>query len=228
MADFEVPFDDPDLVKTAQTWRTIQTRQVFRLALEAMLRWICLQLVDGPATTDTLAERFLAEAIEANPMPPSSAAWLLSLENSPDNPVDHLTELTSSLRSEEGLAGAIAEALLFCLASAPEQADIRERADRLPLWRARQEFEPRSAEPPLVWISHLIEAWVIAQHLYWSVGRGLADARGGGKTILRLRLTMEEGGWTLLPGASAGSRPEATPDRLRTIMSLLQECEQLT
>ena len=228
MASAQSPFaDDEDLLNAAEAWRTVQIRQVFRLALEAMLRWLCLQLIDRSATTEVLAREFIARAFDTGTVPESNRAWLESLDASEHNPADYLATLASTLREEQGVPRAIAEALLFCLSTAAAQPDLRERADRLPLWRARKEFDARGSQPPLVWISHLIEVWVIAQHLYWSVGRGLADARGGGKTILRLRLTMEEGGWTLLPGASPGSRPEATPDRLGTAMSLLQECERL-
>jgi hypothetical protein len=121
----------------------------------------------------------------------------------------------------------ISSALLYCLSVQSIAPDAREVAERLPLWRAKAEFEALLTDHPRAWVSHVIEVWVLAQHLYWSVGRALADARGGGKTLLRLRVTIEEGGWTLLPGASAGSIPEATPDRLATVMSLLDEAGQL-
>ena len=72
-------------------------------------------------------------------------------------------------------------------------------------------------------VRHAIETWAIAQHVYWAVGRGLQDARGGGKTILRLKLVMEEGGWTALPGRSRLT-PAPTPDRIETAISLAEEC----
>jgi hypothetical protein len=70
---------------------------------------------------------------------------------------------------------------------------------------------------------HVLESWVLAQHAYWSVGRGLADARAGGKTLLRLRVILDEGGWTLTP-VKLGRPPAPTPDRLQTMISLLKEC----
>jgi hypothetical protein len=73
-------------------------------------------------------------------------------------------------------------------------------------------------------VRHVFESWVLAQHVYWSVGRGLADARAQGKTLLRLRVILNEGGWTLAPGASRGSAPRPTPDRLQTMVSLALEC----
>ena len=72
-------------------------------------------------------------------------------------------------------------------------------------------------------VRHLLESWVLAQHVYWSVGRGLADARARGKTILRLKVVLEEGGWTLAPGASFMAPPVPTRDRLQTALSLATE-----
>ena len=81
---------------------------------------------------------------------------------------------------------------------------------------------------PAAFMARLFEIWIMAQHAYWSVGRGLADARSRGKTILRLRIVMDEGGWTLTPGTTRqGNPPEPTPDRLDTAISLLVECDQL-
>lgn len=69
----------------------------------------------------------------------------------------------------------------------------------------------------------------MAQHAYWAVGRGLSDARSRGKQILRLKIVMDEGGWTLTPGTTKqGNPPEPTPDRLETAISLLKECGKLS
>jgi hypothetical protein len=73
-------------------------------------------------------------------------------------------------------------------------------------------------------VKHILESWIFAQHVYWSVGRGLADARARGKTILRLKVVLEDGGWALAPGVSRGSLPVPTADRLRTALSLAHEC----
>jgi len=76
-----------------------------------------------------------------------------------------------------------------------------------------------------VFLVHVLESWVFGQHVYWSLGRGLADARARDKTILRLKVILEESGWTLAPGVAANQRnaPSATPDRLETMISLLRE-----
>jgi hypothetical protein len=94
----------------------------------------------------------------------------------------------------------------------------------LPLFRARREAEAWGKAPTKNFVRHILESWVLAQHVYWSVGRGLADARARGKTILRLKVVLEEGGWTLAPGASRGLPPVPTPDRLQTALSLATEC----
>jgi hypothetical protein len=57
-----------------------------------------------------------------------------------------------------------------------------------------------------------------------SVGRGLADARAQGKTLLRPKVVLDEGGWAPAPGVSAGSVPLPTADRLQTMASLASEC----
>lgn len=77
-------------------------------------------------------------------------------------------------------------------------------------------------------LKHVFESWILAQHLYWAVGRGLADARStAGKRILRLRVVLEEQGWALTPGTSPRGRPAPSEDRLRTAMSLAAECGHL-
>lgn len=109
----------------------------------------------------------------------------------------------------------------------PPTARNFERRDRLPLSRAQEEAKMWAALSPHRFMVKLIEVWVIAQHTYWCVVRGLADARNDGKTILRMRIVMEENGWTLTPDTSGANPPEATPDRLDTAVSLLWECDRL-
>jgi hypothetical protein len=46
--------------------------------------------------------------------------------------------------------------------------------------------------------------------------------------LLRLRIILDEGGWTLTPGAPVGARPRPTPDRLQTALTLARECGLLT
>jgi hypothetical protein len=215
-----------DLHPRADAWRRLQTRQLFRLSLEALFYWIQRQLIDRPVTTDGLARRFVDQADLASLN--AAADWL---SQSPDgNPVQHLNHLNDLLMSQswQDVPGQIANGLRFCLiAGRQEQWEKSEAFDRLPLSRALKEAEEWRKLPMVRFIAKVIEVWVIAQHAYWCVGRGLADARGRGKTLLRLRIVMDEGGWTLTPGASVGAVPVPTPDRLQTAISLLKETGRL-
>jgi hypothetical protein len=92
----------------------------------------------------------------------------------------------------------------------------------LPVVRAQQELSVRADGTVDEFLRHVFESWILAQHVYWSVGRGLADARAGGKTLLRLRVILDEGGWTLARGALR-SPPVPTADRLQTALSLAHE-----
>jgi hypothetical protein len=52
----------PDLDGAFEAWRRIQVRQLFRLALEALLYWTICQLEQGPKSTEALVSAFLAKA----------------------------------------------------------------------------------------------------------------------------------------------------------------------
>jgi hypothetical protein len=121
------------------------------------------------------------------------------------------------------LAQTIREGLSASIDEAPEHGQIFERADRLPLFRARRDAEAWVASPARSFLRHIFENWILAQHVYWSVGRGLADARARGKTLLRLKIVLEESGWTLALGVSRGSVPVPTADRLETALTLASE-----
>jgi hypothetical protein len=122
------------------------------------------------------------------------------------------------------LIPSITASLALCLAENLNVEANFERADRLSLYRAQREASALQDSRIEEFIKYVLESWVLAQHVYWSVGRGLADARSQGKTLLRLKVVIEEGGWTLVPGASRSRQPEPTPDRLQTAVSLAKEC----
>ena len=213
----------PELKAAAEAWRAVQVRQVFRLALEALLHWILRRLDDGPMTTSALAEAFLMGAGDA----PTTEQWLTPTGTDGKGPADWVDRLEKSLTpldDEVELLATIRTALATSLAEAPEKAGI-ERDDRLPLARAAREAKDRKNDAPRAFIEHVVESWIFGQHVYWSIGRGLADARGRGKTILRLKATLEDTGWTLAPGANVADRnaPQATGDRLETAITLLRE-----
>ena len=213
-----------DLNDAFVAWRRIQVRQLFRLSLEGLFYWTVLQIEEGPMSTEALVGAFLDQS--GRPERGSGREWLDAPGVVGIGPTALMDRIRDALTdpSQTSLASTIAEGLSFSLAEAPEHAQIFERADRLPLFRARGEAEAWGKAPTRSFVRHVLESWVLAQHVYWSVGRGLADARARGKTLLRLKVVLEEGGWTLAPGASRGSLPVPTPDRLQTALTLATEC----
>ncbi len=139
-------------------------------------------------------------------------------------PVEWMERLDLCLNEPENwseLPSAIRGTLAACIGEAADQNETQS-PDRLPLARAYEETIGWQQEPVADFLAHIFDSWVFGQHVYWSVGRGLADARARGKTILRLKVVLEDNGWTMTPGAVA-SAPRATPDRLGTMVSLMLE-----
>lgn len=216
----------PDLHPRADAWRRLQIRQVFRLSLEAMFYWILQELTDRPLRTEELAQRFLEQTALSADQPASQ--WLSAAAE--DNAVQQLDRLDDALASSNRLIvpEQIGRSLRFCLtAGRSEQWDRAEAFDRLPLARVLKEADEWQDMTIKQFFGRVIEIWIIAQHAYWCVGRGLADARSRGKTLLRLRIFMDEGGWILTPGANVNVVPAPTSDRLETAISLLKECGRI-
>ena len=215
----------PAITAKAVAWREVQNRQLFRLALEGMFYWLFGELLDGPLTSESIAERFTCAT--SNPSAETAAEWLAT---DAAGPVELLEALDEALRDIGGnnAPDLIKQAIAFCLLEVDEGHNLTTQAnDRLPISRAKLEFEQWRDLPPQRCVVKIVEIWILAQHAYWCVGRGLADARGRGKTLLRLRIVIDEGGWTLTPGARRGDPPVATPDRLRTAVGLLTECGRI-
>ncbi len=213
------------LLEIRDAWRRVQVRQLFRLSLEAFFYWTMLHL-DGPARSiDWLVSGFLDH------IPPMAGAtnageWIQSLRPAGEGPTELITRIQEALEQPTlgGLTQSIAAGLAFCLTEVPPRQSHPEQPERLPLSRARREAAARAGVPVDEFVRHVLESWVLAQHAYWSVGRGLADARVRGRMLLRLRIILDEGGWTLTPGAPVGSPPQPTPDRLQTAITLASEC----
>jgi hypothetical protein len=209
---------------TVANWRRVQCRQLFRLSLETIFYWVTLQLGAGPLSSHGLVTRFMKQASGAKKFA-TAAKWIEHYYSENAGPVELLQELQTALQGDEDqLAPAVMRAIAFCLMTDVQQGTVFERSDRLPLVRARTEFEQRLDARPLEFMRYVLEKWIFAQHVYWSIGRGLADARARGKTILRLKVVLEDNGWTLTPGVARGSFPRPTADRLRTALSLAYEC----
>lgn len=233
MADLPESWENPSSrPAVSDEWRTLQVRQLFRLALESLLFWTIGVLLQRPMRSTQIAQTFLDAVKSTAELPRTADEWMLSV-NAEGNPVDLLRQIQVEShrkpRDDKQLTTAIICALAFCLREAPDQSHAFESADRLPLRRAKQDADAWKGLSPVEFLTRIFEVWIMAQHAYWAVGRGLADARSRGKQILRLKVVMDEGGWTLTAGTTKqGNPPEPTPDRLETAISLLNECSKLT
>ena len=211
------------LLDVRYKWRLLQVRQLFRLSLEAFFFWTMREL-DGPKRSiDSLVNEFLDRV----PRPlgaVTAGAWIRSLTSPLKGPVELMNRIEQALDDPRvgDLPHSIARGLAFSLTE--ETPDLKQQPEHLPLWRAREEAIARSVSPVRDFVRHVLESWVLAQHTYWSVGRGLADARARGRMLLRLRVILDEGGWALTPGSRVGVPPRPTPDRLQTALSLAREC----
>ena len=214
------------LEQTRDAWRRLQVRQLFRLSLEALFYWMQLALEGRPPLSiNSLVTRFLEEVAE----PASTGGawgWVESLADRSAGPVELAERIQQALgdSTHEDLARCIAVALGFCLTEPAEEPTAAQPTDRLPLSRAREQALARAHGSAQDFVRHVFEAWVLAQHAYWSVGRGLTDARAGGRKLLRLRIILDEGGWTLTPEAPPITPPSPTRDRLQTAITLCEEC----
>jgi hypothetical protein len=214
---------DDETAETAARWKALQVRQLFRLSVEALLAWVLDRLSDGPMETHALAAKFMAEA-GIDPAATGSEG-ILALAHRDEPVSEAIGAVTAALAQplREGLALSIARGLALSLANAPGQAQPYDRDTRLPLAKAAQQAQARGGQRAIDLVKHVIETWALAQHVYWAVGRGLQDARRGGKTILRLKAVVDEGGWTVLPGRRR-LNPKPTPDRIQTALMLAIEC----
>ena len=208
---------------TAKVWKQVQIRQLFRLVLEALFYWIRNILSDGSLSTAEIVELFWKK-IDSGANESTTAGWLAAIVKIAD-PVETMNVLNSCLGNlgDANLERTIASGIGLALRDSFSGLDPSEREDRLPLDRAQREAKAWGHRPPKEFVRHILESWILAQHVYWSVGRGLADARSRGKSILRLKIVLEEGGWTLTPGSSLGSPPVRAGDRLETVLSLANE-----
>lgn len=226
MAGAPAKFKPPrELIEIRDVWRAVQVRQLFRLSLESLFYWTMLKLGNGvPWPIDALVREFLGSLPSFGKA--SSGEWIRSLISVDLGPTELITRIQQAFESENhaDLPLAIARGLAFCMIE-PNAAQSRiQQSERLPIARAQLEAGTRTDASVAELMRHVLESWVLAQHAYWSVGRGLADARAGGRMLLRLRVILDEGGWILAPGASSGNPPQPTPDRLETLISLAQEC----
>lgn len=211
------------LAETHAAWRKVQVRQLFRLALEALLYWASLRLGEGAKMTNILVSDFVDEYV-ADDARSATIDWFDPILT--DGPIELQEKIVSALQNsaEGNLPQAIVHGLRLCLVEAQAYPDSFDRPDRLPLSRARRDAEAWAAGSTTDFLRNVLENWIFAQHVYWSVGRGLADARARGKSILRLKIVLEENGWALTPGIDSAALPSPSGDRLRTALNIAREC----
>jgi hypothetical protein len=209
---------------TWKDFRILQVRQLFRLSLEALFYWMLGNLHDKPKATDALVEAFVAELPSLKQR--STGAWLKAMLPSAAGPTELMKRIQEAMGTPAStdLVPAIAAGLALCLEEPPPDESRIAQHERLPLSRASDETEVRKDHSVREFLRHVVESWVLAQHVYWSVGRGLADARAQTRVLLRLKVILDEGGWTLAPGAPRGNPPVPTADRLHTVITLSREC----
>jgi hypothetical protein len=201
---------------------------VSRLALEALFWWTLGTLEAKPKGSDAIVDDFLKQ-LPRGAKQRTAGTWLRAMLPADTGPTELISRIQSAMKTPASgdLAPSIGAAIALCLFKTDANETRYERQDRLPLFRAWHETDVRKDGPVQEYLRHIFESWILAQHVYWSVGRGLADARAKGKTLLRLRVVLDEGGWTLAPGASRGNPPVPTADRLQTVVTLAHESELL-
>jgi hypothetical protein len=234
-----------DLQDRALLWPALQARQLQRASLEAMLCWIedFIGKAGGVASAEAMAgaadtaAKESEEGADAQSVGsyldavaarggqegwPASCAW-----NTSTDIFNLMHGLSSAVWQGEwddiprlalrGIATseAIASSVRTFKAAQGAMNPLAGTLDRLPLSEASRQlrlFEGQSMRS--LWME-IILSWVLAQHVRWSVARN-----GDGKQ--RLRVTLDEGGWTRLrPNARAVA---IMPDRIETALSLGAEC----
>lgn len=197
----------------ASVWRAIQTQQLHRLSLEALLVWLLDTTTARPHQLGELAE-MLADAAGVDEGA-TFGDWLndaASNEDGVGDPVVAIEEIEAVRQRERpdlALNG-VRIALGICKEVGGDKRLYDGAADRLPLARALTRAKKIAALPIRDGLEVLLSEWVIGQHLYWAVGRS-------GDETQRLRLMLDEGGW-LAFSSYADANP--TPDRLATLLSL--------
>lgn len=239
------PLDLPSsLVPTQLHWAAMQARQLQRLALESLLRWIETRIDDGGASSENLADDAEAAARETEDGADAATlgsyldlvtaradghGWPAACGLAGEADIFAVMAELQEAQWEEGCprvpglalrALAMADAMTVALRSkgslSAETGPLGGQADRLPLLLARKRLHAaRDRSLKGLWLE-MVEAWVIGQHVRWSVVRN-------GDGTQRLRIALGDRGWIRLrKGLSGPFGP--TPDRLSTALALSSAC----
>jgi hypothetical protein len=225
-------------------WAALQARQLQRLALEALLRWIENRIDEGRSLPELLAAdaHQAARKVENDSGAATVGAYLDSAIaragavgwpaacGNGETDIFDLMDLLMKAQDEPGCAAvpglalralaymhAMTEALSEAGVTAGIQGPLGGASDRLPLSVASHRLKSaRTRSVGSLW-AEILEAWVIGQHVRWSVARN-------GDGTQRLRIALGERGWIRLRKGRLSGPFGPTSDRLWTAMALAAEC----
>ena len=226
-------------------WASLQARQLQRLALESLLRWIENRIDEGRALPEELAadadeaaraEEENADALTVGAYLERAAAragedgWPGACGLGEETDIFELMDALVEAQGEEGCnrvpglalralayAHAMTSALSESGVSAGIQGPLGGPPDRLPLSVASRRLRTAYDRSLRSLWAEIIEAWVIGQHVRWSVARN-------GDGTQRLRIALGERGWMRLRKGRLSGPFAPTSDRLWTAMTLAAEC----
>lgn len=234
---------DQRLAPAWMRWTILQVRQVQRLGLEGLFRWIQHRVLEyDEHDTDALLTAASKALKKSSPvlLPSESVA------NAAARVLDGVTDLEvwmQRAKREErlSLAGCVArfgdameedidQLLPTCLhllllvarltdfvTELPGAKLLLKQGDeaRISLWRWNAIVHEFDSEPLRAFVLRLFEREILSQHFFVAARR----FDGG---VQRLQLAIEEEGLVALTPKT--STPAVTPDRLRSALSLMSEC----
>jgi hypothetical protein len=124
--------------------------------------------------------------------------WLRAMLVSVNGPTELIRRIQEAMKNPgaKDLAPAIAAGLGFCLSEPADEQKGFQRLDRLPLNRARKEASVRADGTVGEFLQHVLESWILAQHVYWSVVGDwrMRARRHSGPSYASGSSSMKEGG----------------------------------
>ena len=236
----------PDaLVPTRQHWASLQARQLQRLALESLLRWTETRIDEGSTLSEELAAdaddaaRNEEDGADASTVGAyldyasgraGSEGWPGACGVDGEADIFALMDELGQAQSEDGCArvpGLALQALAYADAmtralrkagvAAGTHGALGGQPDRLPLAIASQRLRSARDRSLRSFWTEIIEAWVIGQHVRWSIARN-------GDGTQRLRIALGDRGWIRLRQGRLSGPFRPTADRLATALALASEC----
>lgn len=226
-------------------WASLQARQLQRLALESLLRWVEGRIDAGRARSEDLATdadkaaretedgadaATVGDYLDRATARAGSDGWPAACGAGGNTDIFVLLDDLMAAQDEEGCgrvpglalrALAIADAMTVSLAQAGIAAGgtgpLGGLPDRLPLMMASQRLKAARGRGLASLWSEIVEAWVIGQHVRWSVARNGDDTQ-------RLRIALGDRGWMRLRKGRLSGPFRPTSDRLGTAMALSADC----